>query len=251
MKRIIPFFAFIFLTFVASAQIIEINPNPKEMHYEGQDLSDNYLDNVGKYDVTNMTNAQVSLRWRRLETEGCNAAWEYLVCDNNNCYGSSVLTNVGGGDDIPAAVLEANETVSDLFSLHVKPKGQAGCCTVFIEYYLNNAPNTVIATAEFDVKVNDPDCLTVVGTSEAVISALRVFPNPMTDYFQLEGNDANDVQQLVVYNLIGRQVRSFDATVANQFDMSGLPGGIYLLGMVGDEGDIVKTVRISRQVNRP
>jgi len=249
MKRIIPFFAFIFLTFVASAQIIEINPNPKLMHYQGQDLSDNYLDNIGKYDVTNMTNEQISLRWRRLETEGCNEAWEYLVCDNNNCYSSSVVTNVDNGLD--AAVLEANETVSDLFSLHVKPKGQAGCCTVFIEYYLDSDPSTVIATAEFDVKINDPDCLLSTSTSEAVISALRVFPNPMTDYFQLEGNEANDVKNLVVYNLIGRQVRSFDATATNQFDMSGLPGGIYLLGMVGDEGNILKTVRISRQVARP
>lgn len=248
MKRIIPFFAFVLFSFVASAQVIELNPNPKMMHYENEDLSDEFLDKIGKYDVTNLTNEQVSLRWRRLETEGCNAEWEYLVCDNNNCYPSFVVTNLE--DDLDAAVIEANETVSDLFSLHVKPKGQPGCCTVFIEYYLDSAPNTVIATAEFDVKINDPECLTV-STTEEVVNALRVFPNPMTDYFQLEGNDANDVKNLVVYNLIGRQVRSFDATASNQFDMSGLPGGIYLLGMVGAEGEILKTVRISRQVARP
>jgi hypothetical protein len=248
MKRIIPFLAFIFITFVASAQVIEINPNPKEMFYEGQDLSDNYLDNVGKYDVTNMTSEQVSLRWRRLETPNCPMDWEYLVCDNNNCYSSSVVTNIDNGLD--AAVLEANEVVTDLFSLHVKPKGSPGCCTVQIEYYLDADPATVIETAIFEVKINDPTC-DAVSTSEEVISALRVFPNPMTDYFQLEGNDANDIKELAVYNLIGRQVRSFDATNATSFDMGGLPGGIYLIGMIGEDGDIVKTVRISRQIVRP
>lgn len=248
MKRIIPFLAFIFITFVASAQIIEINPNPKEMFYEGQDLSDNYLDNVGKYDVTNMTNEQVSLRWRRLDTPGCPMAWEYLICDNNNCYSASIVTNIDNG--LEPAVLEANEVVTDLFSLHVKPKGSPGCCTVQLEYYLDSDPTTVIETAVFEVKINDPNC-DAVSTSEEVVSALRVFPNPMTDYFQLEGNDANDVKELAVYNLIGRQVRSFDATTATSFDMGGLPGGIYLIGMVGEDGNILKTVRISRQIVRP
>lgn len=248
MKRIIPFLAFIFISFVASAQIIEISPNPKEMFYEGQDLSDNYLDNVGKYDVTNMTNEQVSLRWRRLDTPGCPMAWEYLICDNNNCYSASIVTNIDNG--LEPAVLEANEVVTDLFSLHVKPKGSPGCCTVQLEYYLDSDPTTVIETAVFEVKINDPNC-DAVSTSEEVVSALRVFPNPMTDYFQLEGNDANDVKELAVYNLIGRQVRSFDATTATSFDMGGLPGGIYLIGMVGEDGNILKTVRISRQIVRP
>lgn len=247
MKRAIPFFAFIFLVFTMSAQIIEINPNPKIMHYDGQDLSDNYLDNVGKYDVTNLTNNQISMRWTRLPVADCPSAWDFLVCDNNNCYDASVSTNIGNGLD--AAVLEANEVVTDLFSLHVKPKGQPGCCMVQIEYYLDSDPNTVIATAEFDISINDPQCF--VSTSEEVVSALRVFPNPMTDYFQLEGNDANDVRNLVVYNLVGRKVRIFDATNSNQFDMSGLPGGIYLVGIVGTEGEILKTVRISRRVARP
>ncbi|MFT4972197.1 MAG: hypothetical protein ACI9JY_001400 [Saprospiraceae bacterium] len=39
--------------------------------------------------------------------------------------------------------------------------------------------------------------------------------------------------------------------MANSFDMVGLPGGIYLVGMVGEDGNIVKTVRISRQIVRP
>ena len=250
MKRIIPFLAFILLTVVASAQILEITPNPVMMNYENVDLTDNYIEEVGHYDITNMTNEQVSLRWLRKASPDCNVEWELPVCDNNNCYPAAVSSNIDPnlGLDNPA-ILEAGET-SDLFSLHVKPKGQAGCCTVELEFYLTSDPNTVIETIEFDIRINNPTC-SPVSTSEEVVSALRVFPNPMTDLFQLEGNDANDVKELAVYNLIGRQVRSFDATTATSFDMGGLPGGIYLIGMVGEDGNILKTVRISRQIVRP
>ena len=250
MKRIIPFLAFILLAIAASAQILEITPNPVMMNFEDVDLTDNYIEEVGHYNITNMTNEAVSLRWVRIPSPDCDAEWQLPVCDNNQCYSAAVSSNISPdiGLDAPA-ILQAGET-SDLFSLHIKPKGQAGCCTVELEFYLTSDPNTVIETIEFDVRINDPNC-NIVSTSEEVVSALRVFPNPMTDYFQLEGNDANDVKELAVYNLIGRQVRSFDATTATSFDMGGLPGGIYLIGMVGEDGNILKTVRISRHIVRP
>ncbi|MFT4762856.1 MAG: hypothetical protein ACI9LN_004845 [Saprospiraceae bacterium] len=250
MKRIIPFLAFILLAFCASAQILEITPNPVMMNFEDVDLTDNYIEEIGHYDITNTSSEAVSLRWVRIVSPDCNADWQLPVCDNNQCYSAAVSSNVDAnlGLDAPA-ILQAGE-MSDLFSLHVKPKGQAGCCTVKLEFYLANDSSTVLETIDFDIRINDPNC-DVVSTSEAMVSALRVFPNPMTDFFQLEGNDGNDVKELVVYNLIGRQVRSFDATIANSFDMVGLPGGIYLVGMVGEDGNIVKTVRISRQIVRP
>ena len=247
MKRIVPFLAFVFLTFGMNAQL-EITPNPVDAHFDGLDLTDGYVEEIAHFTVKNISNEEVSLRWVRNISSTCNAVWEFPVCDNNQCYTAAVFSNVNNSFNIPA-VLAAGES-SDLFSLHVRPKGQAGCCTVSLDFFLTSDPSTIIETVDFDVKINDPDCW-LVGTSEATIAALRVFPNPMTDYFQLEGNNENDVKRLAVYNLIGRQVRSFDATIANRFDMSGLPGGIYLVGMIGADGDILKTVRMSRQIVRP
>lgn len=249
MNRIIPFFVFVLFAFGMNAQTLEITPNsPVDASFDGLDLTDNYLEPIAHFAVQNVSSEEVSLRWVRNISSDCNAAWEFPVCDNNQCYAAAVSSNINSSFEIPA-VLAAGES-SDLFALHIRPKGQAGCCTVSLDFYLTSDPDVIIETVEFDVRINDPDCQ-ITSTSEAVISALRVFPNPMTDYFQLEGNEDNDVKQLAVYNVIGRQVRSFDATAANRFDMTGLPGGIYLVGMIGEDGEILKTVRMSRQILRP
>lgn len=249
MKRIVPILALIFTAMSAYAQLIEITPNPIQIYNDNVALNDDQAEVVSNYTVKNISTQPLSLIWVREVPEDCKESWRTLVCDNNNCYADFIGTNGVDGADNPA-VLQPGQSYEE-FALHVLPHGSAGCCNVKIYYYLQSDLNNPIEVVDFDIRINDPNCELTSTTSEAVVSALRVFPNPMTDFFQLEGNESNDVKQLVVYNLIGRQVRSFDATNSNNFDMSGLPQGIYLIGMVGDNGNILKTVRISRQIARP
>ena len=248
MKRNLLFFAFALFSFSVIAQSpILIEPDYVEIHRDGLDLTNNNIDEVEKYKVTNISDEPVELIWFRDVSSGCNADWQTQVCDNNLCYLWGVSTNADS--NIPPAVLEPGE-FSDDFSLHVWPRMNAGCCSMRIHFFLKGNLQDTIGTVTFDVRMNDPDCA-LTDTEEEIASAIRVFPNPMTNYFQIDGNESNTVKELVVYNLIGRQVRTFDAINQSQFDMSGLPQGIYLVGMVGSNGEILKTVRLSRQFITP
>ena len=248
MKKFIPIFILTLITTLSYAQVLEITPNPVLMDFNGLDLSNNDLEEVGHYTIKNITDDPISLRWVHEISPDCNANWTFPVCDNNSCYDESISSNVNSSFNIPA-MLGAGEE-STLFSLHVKPKGAAGCCTVKLHFYSMTDFNTIIETIDFDVRINDSEC-ELVSVSEETAAALRIFPNPITDYFQIEGNHNQDVKSLVVYNLLGRKVRAFDAVNNTRFDMSGLPQGIYLVSMMDQEGGVIKTTRISRQIAMP
>ena len=61
----------------------------------------------------------------------------------------------------------------------------------------------------------------------------------------------NVVDQVVVYNLLGRQVRSFNAYQNARYDLSSLPNGFYLVSLLNEEAGTLKTVRLSKRAFRP
>ena len=246
MKKILPLFIFILIADMVMAQIT-IDATSYEIIENDVDLTDPYYQIEQKYVVTNESSTTVDLVWYRELMGDCTATWTSQVCDNNLCYGPGSDTN----DGVLAATLAPGES-SDLLTLYVKPNGTPGCCNYRIHYFIDGNLVDTLGTVSFDVRVNDEQCLGVNSTQEELTAkSIAVFPNPMTDYFQLSGNEQGIVKELAVYNLVGRQVRSFDAANMNQFDMTGLPQGIYLVGMIGAQGDVLRTVRISRQVVQP
>ena len=249
MKKAVLSFITIFCAVLCFAQSpITIEPEVVPIYRENLDLTDNYLDESENYTVTNISSDTVHLRWAREVNPGCNDAWRTQVCDNNLCY--PFARNDIFDLDLPAATLAPGES-SSIFAFHVWPSGESGCCSMFLNYFLEDDLTESIATVKFDIRMNDSDCLLSSTDDRVETEALQVYPNPVTSQFQLKGNENGAVEQLIVYNIIGRQVRQFDATNQQQFDMSGLPGGIYLVGMVNDKGEIINTVRISRSVMAP
>ena len=71
----------------------------------------------------------------------------------------------------------------------------------------------------------------------------RVFPNPATDYIQVSDNDI--VQEVVVYNLVGRQVKSFSYSAGESFYIGNLPQGMYLVRLIGAENKVLTTKRVN------
>ncbi len=74
---------------------------------------------------------------------------------------------------------------------------------------------------------------------------LRVFPNPVIEYFQIGFSDR--VQRIQVMNSIGRKVRSFDYASNTKYNISDLPSGYYLVQLIGDKHTVIRTQRISKQ----
>ena len=81
------------------------------------------------------------------------------------------------------------------------------------------------------------------GGTESV--ELRVFPNPATIYFSL--NDNESVEKIQVYNLIGREMKSFFYEKNQKYSVEDLPKGIYLVQMRGKDEKILATQRLSKR----
>ena len=81
--------------------------------------------------------------------------------------------------------------------------------------------------------------------SDLTGSALRIFPNPTTSYFQL--NNPENVSSVVVYNMVGNKMREFDAHTQSRFDVFDLPVGIYLVRILDNSQLVLKTVRLSKR----
>jgi hypothetical protein len=72
-----------------------------------------------------------------------------------------------------------------------------------------------------------------------------IYPNPATDYISL--SDAREVQQLILYNLTGREVLSFPASAAARYNISQLPNGMYLVQFLNAEKRVLHTQRLQKR----
>ncbi|RMG84565.1 MAG: T9SS C-terminal target domain-containing protein [Bacteroidetes bacterium] len=241
MKRNILFFFLSLFAFAVQAQIIEIEHPVTEASFQ-VDLTDNWAEPIVHGNVINVSNDPILLRWE-LETPDGPAEWEYRVCDKNQCYSTAITSNVDPNVPIDIPVeLQPGDT--SLLDLHILPRMVAGTCTAKIHLSLASDPNTVIATATYIAHIEG-----LTSTTEAQKSALQLFPNPTSDYFRLKADDV--VDQIVVYNLLGRPVRTFAATPGNVYPMGDLPNGLYLVSLIDRDQDIIKTVRVTKQSFRP
>ena len=75
-----------------------------------------------------------------------------------------------------------------------------------------------------------------------------LYPNPGDDEFRIDS--ALPVANVTLTNMLGRIVKTFPGTL-DSFDVSDLPNGVYLVGMTGVDGRIIKTLRFSKRTARP
>ncbi|HEB61976.1 MAG TPA: T9SS type A sorting domain-containing protein [Bacteroidetes bacterium] len=75
---------------------------------------------------------------------------------------------------------------------------------------------------------------------------LTIFPNPFVNYIKI--NDADDlVRQVVVYNLLGKKMKTFTASRGESYNVSNLPRGYYLIQLLGERNKIIRTQRINKR----
>ena len=74
---------------------------------------------------------------------------------------------------------------------------------------------------------------------------LRVFPNPVVEYFQLGYSE--EVKTIRVVNMIGREVRSFAYQEGSTYNVGDLPRGMYVVQMRDEENRVLRTQRINKR----
>ncbi|HFA51013.1 MAG TPA: T9SS type A sorting domain-containing protein [Bacteroidetes bacterium] len=75
---------------------------------------------------------------------------------------------------------------------------------------------------------------------------LSIFPNPAIHYISI--NEDKNVKSITIFNLVGRKIKTFENIRKNeQYDISTLHNGMYLVQITDYSNKILATQRISKR----
>jgi hypothetical protein len=93
-------------------------------------------------------------------------------------------------------------------------------------------------------------CCATAGYSQSAKGAgnvdLMIFPNPATEFIAVNDED-EIVTEIVIYNLVGKKVRVFEATPNERFAVGDLPKGMYLVQLIDSNQKIINTQKVNKK----
>ncbi len=227
---------------LAAQNLISVSSTSIEKKFIA-DLRDGSVSMELRAKITNISNQNLSLKWSRMVINQP-FEWETQVCDKNSCYLPAFNTNYDKAAGLLLPVNLAPGTSFDLI-LHIFPNRVPGTGVFDFDISQTGKPETILSTISFSTVVESMAATSQVSNK----NDLKLFPNPAIDYFELVNN--NLVSKVVIYNLIGRKIRTYDASNSRRYNISDLPSGIYLVGLMDESNNILKTLRLSKKSLRP
>lgn len=76
-------------------------------------------------------------------------------------------------------------------------------------------------------------------------ASIKIFPNPATNYIEL--TNGKFVEQILIYNVVGKKMKTFVVKDDEKYNVAQLPSGMYLVQLVGHNSKIIKTQRLSKR----
>lgn len=121
---------------------------------------------------------------------------------------------------------------------HVTAAGGRGDVQVTVKVFpVNNRRQAAMSTFRFER-----------ADRRSTPRIVNLYPNPGDDEFRIDSS--LPLASVTLTNLLGRVVKTFPGA-QDSFDVSDLPNGVYLVGMLGTDGRVVKTLRFSKRTARP
>lgn len=75
---------------------------------------------------------------------------------------------------------------------------------------------------------------------------LSVFPNPAEDFVMVQDN-SDAVGQVIVFNFLGKKVKTFEAAKGEHYYIGDLPKGVYFVQLFGRNKLVLKTQKIEKR----
>jgi hypothetical protein len=75
--------------------------------------------------------------------------------------------------------------------------------------------------------------------------SVSIFPNPATEYITVNNEDA--VKSIVVFNMVGRKIRSFTTEKGERYEIGDLPNGLYVVQLFGKNNKVLITQRLTKK----
>lgn len=158
--------------------------------------------------------------------------WQTQVCDLNLCYLDNRDSN---NPNLPNEF----KVGDNLFELHFKPNGKFGSTLLTLVLYTDRSFTEEIYRA----KINVNDYRSNVANISSPIN-IKVYPNPASEYFQI--NNGTNIDKIKLYNMFGREIKSFYHYNNAQHEIGDLKSGMYLLKMLDDKNRLIKTVKLNK-----
>lgn len=232
MKKNLPLL-FLFFSFTLSAQLnLTLQDQTSLTVLSTDDVV------IAKGTLKNESDQEVVVQWKRNIVE-ITDGWDTSVCDKNNCYNPPIGETSDEDPEKPMNLrIAAGE--SSNFDIYIYPNGLEGAAIVELTGTdVANPENTVTGRYTF----NQPT--TSTSSFNLNRSEIKVYPNPTTSYISL--TEEENVERLVIYNIVGRRVKLFNANYSNRYNVMDLPSGMYLVRLMGANDQTIKTVRLSKK----
>lgn len=186
------------------------------------------VDKVAHNYIKNTATTSKTYKWTREVIEIAPNCISY-ICDPKACYLPQVGTKTF---TLPA------QTKGTL-DAHLKNNDPAKMCCALVKLHLEEVN---VPTNFADVFYYFNDCSIVLDESEATALNLKIYPNPVQDFFTLE--NAEEVATLRVMSRDGREVKTFAADASQKYEITDLPAGQYFVVIYGKTGKALRAIEI-------
>jgi hypothetical protein len=211
------------------------------------DLSDQFIVVKLSSTISNNSNQDVELAWKIKQTSGP-TEWQPQVSVNGASGGSfawGIMTNYDFvlPNPVPLVLVSGGNSY---FDLSLRPKQVAGCGTFELTLcpFVDTTDILLIETYTYKVNV-DADCNPLVSNKNFDKSSVKIFPNPTTDYFTITENPY--VKSIQIFNVLGKQMATIPFQNGDGINISNFPNGLYLVSLLDDDGDVLKTTRLTKR----
>lgn len=184
--------------------------------------------------VENETGTDQLFIWN-VETVEAPAEWKFYICDLNLCYAPG--TTFVSAD----AANTINGDSTKVMNFHLLAGGTEGYGKYIWNLTSANDPSNVIASVEMEFTAT-----LTVDISEEDIENITIFPNPVSDYFNIK-NPNGAATQIILYDVLGKQVRTFDSHGVSNFYIGDVQSGRYFARIFDESGKSLKVVRIVKR----
>ena len=55
----------------------------------------------------------------------------------------------------------------------------------------------------------------------------------------------------MLYNVVGKEVRAFNASMGGRYYLGDLPNGLFLVSLINNKKGVIKTLRVSKRSVQP
>jgi hypothetical protein len=231
MRRLLHYFLPIFIGSTCfllrgSAQTFTLTPQAANVA-----ISPDTLEGRVRLTLKNTTNQAKKYNWQ-LNILSMTTTWSVFVCDPKGCSNSGAMAGTNK--------LEIGANATIVLDVMVRPNKQIGAATLELKVEeVGNDNNVAVSRLLFSTATTLKEYSRVNG------GGIRIYPNPAFDFFMV-ADDNDVVDRVVVYNIIGRQVKNQKAVDNFKYTINDLPEGLYIVRLLNANGATLKTIRLNK-----